>query len=59
MAAERIGKSSLKVATLTLLGGCMILAGATTRSRRERPSIAQVVALDECDPVTFNAARGP
>ena len=29
MAAEQIGKSSLKVATLTLLGGCMIFAGAT------------------------------
>jgi len=23
------------------------------------PSLAQVVALDECDPVTFNAALGP
>ena len=23
------------------------------------PSSAQVVALDECDPVTFNAALGP
>ena len=23
------------------------------------PSVAQVVALDECDPVTFNAALGP
>ena len=56
MAAEQIGKSSLKVATLTLLGGCMIFAGATHAIAQERsPSIAQVVALDECDPVTFNA----
>jgi hypothetical protein len=23
------------------------------------PGVAQVVALDECDPVTFNAALGP
>ena len=56
MAAEQIGKFSLKVATLTLLGGCMIFAGATHAIAQERsPSIAQVVALDECDPVTFNA----
>jgi hypothetical protein len=29
------------------------------QERRNSPNIAQVVALDECDPVTFNAAVGP
>ncbi len=51
-----------KVATLTLLAGCVILAGATHAIAEERsPSVAQVVALDECDPATFNApsAAGP
>jgi hypothetical protein len=55
-----------KVATLILLAGWVILAGAP-RARaggpRDRfpifpgdsPDLAQVVALDECDPVTFNA----
>ena len=47
------------VATLTLLAGCVILAG-TTRAVAEGSSsnVAQVVALDECDPDTFNAALG-
>lgn len=30
-----------------------------TRSVENPPRLAQVVALDECDPVTFNAALGP
>ena len=34
--------------------------GATTSSAHEHsPSLAQVVALDECDPTTFNAMLGP
>ncbi len=47
-----------KVAILTLMAGCVILAGATHASagNRNSPAIAQVVALDECDPTTFNAA---
>jgi plastocyanin len=28
-------------------------------SRENSPRLAQVVALDECDPTTFNAANGP
>ena len=28
-------------------------------AQAKTPSVAQVVALDECDPVTFNAALGP
>jgi hypothetical protein len=49
-----------KIATLTLLAGCVILAGATHAiADGSSPSLAQVVVLDECDPVTFNAAVGP
>ena len=49
-----------KVMTLTLLAGCLTLAGATYASAQgDSPSLAQVVALDECDPTTFNAFAGP
>ena len=50
-----------KIATLTLLAGCVILAGtrpASAQGNGNSPRIAQVVALDECDPTTFNAALG-
>jgi plastocyanin len=51
-----------KVAILTLLAGWVILAGAP-RARAQgngnSPRIAQVVALDECDPPTFNAPPPP
>jgi plastocyanin len=36
---------------------CMFLAGAIHPD--SPPSVAQVVALDECDPTTFNAVVGP
>jgi len=47
-----------------LLAGCVLFVGATQVLAQERekapsPSPAQVVALDECDPTTFNAAIGP
>jgi plastocyanin len=49
-----------KVATLILLAGCVILAGASHAiAQGNSPGLAQVVALDECDPTTFNAALGP
>jgi hypothetical protein len=51
-----------KVATLSLVAGCAILAGASYASAQAiSPSPAQVVALDECDPATFNdpSAVGP
>ena len=48
---------------------CLLFAGATLtfaqdhsagESRHEHlPRLAEIVALDECDPVTFNAALGP
>jgi plastocyanin len=49
-----------RVTRLTLLAGCAILAGATHAIAEDgapRPA-AQVVALDECDPRTFNPALG-
>ena len=46
-----------KVTALTLLAGCVILAGATHAIADGcSPKVAQVVALDECDPDSFNAA---
>jgi plastocyanin len=48
------------VAKFALLAGCLMFAGATLALAQENsPGLAQVVALDECDPVTFNAALGP
>ncbi len=51
-----------KVMTLTLLTGCLMFAGLTHAAGPViTPSPAQVVALDECDPTTFNdpGAAGP
>ena len=48
-----------------LLAGCWMFAGVTLTlaqgnpPQTNLPGVAQVVALDECDPVTFNAALGP
>ena len=50
----------ITLATLSLL--CITFAGATqglAQSAAPSPSVKQVVALDECDPTTFNAALGP
>ena len=60
-------------AKFALLTGCLMFAGATCAPAQANPtspaqhpvvngnppSLAQIVALDECDPVTFNAALGP
>jgi len=48
-----------KLMTLGLLGGCLLFAGAP-RAMAQPPD-AQIIALDECDPATFNdpAAGGP
>jgi plastocyanin len=51
-----------KAATLILLAGSVILAGAPrvrAQGNGNSPGLAQVVALDECDPTTFNAFAGP
>jgi plastocyanin len=50
-----------KVATLILLAGWVILAGAASgraQGNGNSPGIAQVVALDECDPTSFNMVLG-
>lgn len=48
------------LAKLGLVVGCLMFAGAPLTLSQEHPqSLAQVVALDECDPVTFNQALGP
>jgi len=58
-----------KVTALTLLAGSVILASTThaiadddsrfgSGFHDDPPKVAQVVALDECDPVTFNPALG-
>lgn len=59
----------LNTAKFALLAGCLMFAGATRafaqgHSPQEHPTeksapLVQVVALDECDPATFNAALGP
>src|SRR6266446_1347808 len=47
------------IAKFGLLVGCLMFTGAThALAQGNPPSLAQVVALDECDPVTFNAALG-
>src|SRR5206468_2826573 len=47
--------------TCALVAGGLLFVAATERDERreERPSLAQIVALDECDPTTFNAVLGP
>jgi plastocyanin len=53
------------VAKFGLLTGCLVFAGVTLALAQEHPPhahpphLAQIVALDECDPTTFNAALGP
>src|SRR6202521_2154595 len=43
-----------------LFAGWLMFAGRTVAGAHENsPRPAQVVALDECDPATFNAALGP
>src|SRR4030081_65784 len=53
------------VAKFALLTSCLTFAGATLTFSQEPskqpppPHSAQVIALDECDPTTFNAMLGP
>ncbi|HEY6128829.1 MAG TPA: hypothetical protein VIW23_11660 [Candidatus Acidoferrum sp.] len=50
----------IEVVKYALLAGCLAFIGAAQVMAQEpAPSSAQVVALDECDPTTFNAALGP
>src|ERR1700694_5104993 len=45
------------LAKFGLLAGCLMLPGAAV-AQENSPRLAQVVALDECDPTTFNAKLG-
>jgi plastocyanin len=51
-----VTKFGLLAGGLMFAGG-LIFAGGTQDD--DPPRVAQVVALDECDPATFNAALGP
>ncbi len=55
---ERIAMTNVLL-KLGLLAGCLVFAWAVEDEGRHAP--AQVIALDECDPATFNAptAAGP
>jgi plastocyanin len=53
------GNNMNSVVKFGLLVGCLVLACAALTPAQETSSgLAQVVALDECDPATFNAALG-
>jgi plastocyanin len=41
-----------------LIAAVVIIGGSTALAQSALPNTAQVVALDECDPTTFNAALG-
>jgi plastocyanin len=48
----------IRIISFALLIGVVVLAGGNALAQSALPSTAQVVALDECDPATFNAALG-
>jgi plastocyanin len=48
------------ILTISFVICCLVFVGAAAiQQEGPPPSVAQVVALDECDPATFNAAIGP
>src|SRR5437868_5720078 len=54
----------MRILTIHLLATFFVAAVAlgfapAAVAQAKTPRVAQVVALDECDPVTFNAALGP
>ena len=53
---KTVAKFGLLAGGLVFAGGLMFAGGT---HEEDPPSLAQVVALDECDPGTFNAALGP
>ena len=44
---------------VSLVAAGLAFAGAAHEELAPPPASVQVVALDECDPTTFNAALGP
>jgi plastocyanin len=51
--------ASLLIAPLTLWFVAAALAQEDTLAKEDTPTPRQIVALDECDPTTFNAVLGP
>src|SRR3979411_2100707 len=52
-------RTTRPLAKIGCLAGWSMFAGTTSAFAQENsPTLAQVVALDECDPTTFNAALG-
>src|SRR3981189_1857451 len=54
----------MRILTIRLLAAFFVAASTlgfapAAVAQGRTPSVAQVVALDECDPVTFNAVLGP
>src|SRR5262245_38324125 len=48
-----------KIRAPALLAACLVSMAATRAIAQPRPpEVAQIVALDECDPQSFNAALG-
>ena len=61
---RRRTKSGFTALRLGVLAGCLLFGASHAVAQNNPPSPssptpAQIVALDECDPVTFNAALGP
>ena len=64
--AEQVRSNRMRTLTMRplarfgLLVGCLMFAGATLAlAQANPPSLVEIVALDECDPASFNAALGP
>src|SRR5206468_9145736 len=60
---KRRRKMRLTALRFGLLAGCLLFAGVRHAAAQENTSStsatpAQIVALDECDPATFNAVLG-
>jgi plastocyanin len=53
-----INRNKWLLSTLLFAGATLALAQANP-PQGNPPGVAQVIALDECDPTTFNAALGP
>ena len=52
-------KMVMRVALLCCIALGATMAFAQESAKNDVPKIVQIVALDECDPTTFNAALGP
>ena len=55
---KTVTKFDLLISSLILAGATHVLAQEEFQRNEDPPRHAQIVALDECDPTTFNAALG-